>query len=96
MKRIQIVDVPPGQAPEWVRKSWVGLEMDARNSEGAGLQLGVLGGQSQNAGGYAVSTREALDALNRANPNAAEWFRKKSIAAFGDHLIFARHVCREI
>lgn len=27
IRKIRIVAVPPGQAPEWVRREWVGLEL---------------------------------------------------------------------
>ncbi len=92
MAHIKIIAPPPGQAPEWVRKSWVGLEFEAKPS-GNGVAMGVLGGKAQNSGGFEVLTETALEALMEKNEEAAMWFYDNSIVTPDSSLVFARRVC---
>ncbi|OHA28635.1 MAG: hypothetical protein A3E92_03170 [Candidatus Taylorbacteria bacterium RIFCSPHIGHO2_12_FULL_42_34] len=96
MSKVRIVNVPPGEAPEWVRREWVGLELPLSNEFDATtprLQMGVVGGpvDPQNIGGYAVPKDEAIDILEKKNPTAAQWWRDESI--IGTWLIFSPKVC---
>lgn len=91
MSSIKIVAVPPGQAPEQVRREWVGLVIPLPEQSSGGLQAGVLGGRPQNVGGYQVSTREALRLLNEKAPEAAQWFLDR--VSLNSQLVFAKDVC---
>jgi hypothetical protein len=91
MSSVKLIAMPPGQAPEEVRKEWVGLVIPLPEQETGGYQMGVRGGKSQNAGGYQVDTREALQLLYDKTPAAAEWFMEN--AMLGSRLVFAREVC---
>jgi hypothetical protein len=45
---IRIIDVPPGEAPEWVRQAWVGLELPLVRGEDGPRYMnshGVLSGR---------------------------------------------------
>lgn len=91
MSSIKIIAMPPGQAPEAVRREWVGLIIPMPEQETGGLQMGVLGGKSQQQGGYQVETETALDLLHKKCPEAAEWFWDNGF--LGGRLVFARDVC---
>ena len=93
---IDIIDVPPGEAPEWVRKEWVGLRLPISNDqETKGLvQIGVLGGESQHRGGYRIDTAEAITALRGVSPEAAGWWETNVALDFIKCLTFKKDVCR--
>ncbi len=91
MSSIKIVSMPPGQAPEEVRKEWVGLVIPLPDQETGGHQIGVRGGKAQNAGGYQVDTKQALQLLNEKAPTAAEWFLMN--AMLSSRLVFSKEVC---
>lgn len=95
-KQIKIVAVPPGQAPDNVREAWVGLVLPVAEADGDGVQLGALGGEAQNLGGYPVYGMDALKVLARANRKAFEWWLVNvPMAAYND-LVFARDCCEEV
>jgi hypothetical protein len=98
MPKIRIIDIPPGQAPEHIRRAWVGLEMETTGQAPGNVILrGVIDGKPDsnppNAGGYCVKTAEALRVLNVAHPDKAAWWQ----AALGrfppSTLVFKREVC---
>ena len=41
--RVRITSVPPGEAPLWVRRAWVGLELPLTSKYGAPARVGVHG-----------------------------------------------------
>lgn len=80
-QRVRIVAVPPGEAPQWVREQWVGLELPlaqssavARSWRAAGVLTGSSGAGSRREG-YVVNVREAVAILEGASPEAAQWWR---------------------
>ena len=88
--RVRIVAVPMGEAPQWVREKWVGLELplalrSAHNVHTFGILTGprsflaalwrLLTGQSTRRRGYAVEVTAAMAVLERAHPDAAAWWR---------------------
>ena len=95
MARIRIIKAPPGQAPDWVRKAWVGLEMETHPSSGV-ASFGALGGKAENGNGYVVQTTKALEVLEQTQPEAAQWWREHSIATPSSSLVFALNICQEI
>jgi hypothetical protein len=74
---IRIIATPPGEAPEFVRRAWVGLELPVVRGQTLPEMLtaqGVLSSQKQNPQpGYAVNGRAAIKILESACPEAAEW-----------------------
>lgn len=101
-EKLRITDVPPGQAPEWVREQWVGLEMpideDAPKQEG--FTVGVRGGKAENRGGYPVKTADAMHALyEKAEEGSSQaeyalsYWRSNVLVAMAPRLLFSRDVC---
>lgn len=87
--RIEIIAVPPGEAPEDVRAAWVGMILPlARDGRHRAMMSGVLTGAKSPIGraiagltgkwkqgdGYAVDARTALVLLAREHPDAARWW----------------------
>ena len=98
MAKIRIIAVPPGEAPEWVRKEWVGLEFPVADVDmKKAIRFGVAkGGPPQNTGGYPVETKKAIEILKEKNPKAAQWWLENPLLKFMDVLIFKREVCEQI
>ena len=94
MTQIRIIAVPPGQAPEWVRKKWVGLILPISEAAPTGEQRGVLGGKPENLGGYRVVLEEAMKILREKNPEAAEWWKTNTSFPPGSKLVFKKDVCK--
>jgi hypothetical protein len=42
-RRIRIIAIPPGEAPQWVREQWVGLELPLAQRSGAARSRRVFG-----------------------------------------------------
>jgi hypothetical protein len=99
---IRITAVPPGEAPEFVRRAWVGLELPlivGQVHADKGTALGVLSHQAVNAPpGYAVEGKAAIAILASANAEIAAWWRQNApdIAAPGYQLIFPAEVCERL
>jgi hypothetical protein len=91
MDSIKIIAIPPGQAPEEVRREWVGLTIPLPRQETSGFQMGVLGGLAKNIGGYEVRSRDAFDLLLAKSQPAWKWFVEHGF--LGSHPVFAREVC---
>ena len=99
-QKIRIVRRPIGEAPDWVRDAWIGVELPLvrRSRPREILTVGVLSapqsvlkqifwlirGNGQRISGYAVDAGEAVDQLALSNPPAAAWWREN-----------ARHSLRE-
>jgi len=93
---ITIIAVPPGEAPEWVRREWVGMilsVMEARDLPPTGEEVGVLGGPPTNPGGYPVETTVAIKELEKKSPKAAEWWKSHLDIPRMPALVFQKDVC---
>ncbi|MBL6752012.1 MAG: hypothetical protein ISP90_15945 [Nevskia sp.] len=99
MAKIRIVSVPAGEAPEWVRKEWVGLEIPVFELNVRGTE-GVLGGKAapENEGGYGVDVTDALRTLEAKSSAAAEWWSNliSSLDPVPQQLVFGRNFCELI
>lgn len=76
MECIEITGVPLGDAPEEVRKAWVGLRLAlAATSHGslAERSIGILS-RAPSPGGYVVSALDAVEILRLFNNVAATWW----------------------
>jgi hypothetical protein len=102
---VRIVRTPPGEAPEAIRRAWVGVELPLRQGEtkaGPHLTVGVLsqqGAETMMAGsGYAVDGRAAVQALAAHSPEAAAWWREHAphVLEPGYRLWFPREVCERV
>ncbi|MDP3764839.1 MAG: hypothetical protein Q8Q95_04480 [bacterium] len=109
MAQIRITSIPTGEAPEWVRKEWVGLVLPTTiNWEGTrdtfteevleGKYRGSLGGppDPDNMGGFHVQTRKAIEALFAKSPEAANWWKKNVNLGGIEHLVFGKKFCEVV
>lgn len=89
-QKVRIVRRPLGEAPEWVRDAWIGLELPVLLSDPVSSRIaGVLTGSQTRLGfwfrfilgrtermvGYLVDAHTALRLLEARNPTAAIWWR---------------------
>lgn len=104
MAKIKIITPPAGQAPEWVRQAWVGLELPVSDAPGQQShepryqQRGVLGSMASpdNIGGYNVRTEKALEILRKENAQAAEWWDDHINPQAMPWLVFGKKFCELI
>ena len=101
MRRIRIISIPQGEAPEWVRKAWIGLEIPIIKEEPQGAQSSeVLSGKFCTRGGYWVQRDMALNLLGRENPEALYWwlrhYRQKEDDPWADRLLLFDTNCCEV
>jgi hypothetical protein len=83
--KIRINSTPAGEAPEEIRRAWVGLELDAQYSSTIDRAGGVLTRKLVDTGGcrlYWVRQDHAIAVLERASAEAASWWRALD---FPDH-----------
>lgn len=88
--RIRIVRRPEGEAPEWVRDAWIGVEIPVLVPEpvstfGFGVLTGPKSialdwilwviGRAKPIAGYVVAADTAVACLMERSPTAAEWWR---------------------
>jgi hypothetical protein len=80
---IRIVRIPPGEAPEWVRKAWIGLILPLKTgifgpvrTEGIGVVTGKSVGEKDV---FPVSAILAIDILARDHEEAAYWWQSRGM-----------------
>lgn len=98
---IQIISLPKGEAPEEIRKSWIGLQLVADEPSptavpiyhvitGPRSRLGMLiqrlRGLEERWEGYVVNALEAVETLAQFDPKAAEWWYQNT-----PHLLDGKH-----
>ncbi|MBI2410080.1 hypothetical protein HYV30_03525 [Candidatus Kaiserbacteria bacterium] len=95
MRCIRIVDVPPGEAPEWVREKWVGLILPLNGASAYCSQtVGILSGLLQDASGYVVDIVMSIEILALHAPEAARWWREESgVVEPGRSFVFDERCC---
>jgi|SRR6476646_10862702 hypothetical protein len=90
-RRIRVIATPTGQAPDWVRRAWVGLELSVVGNPQPkaypvfgvltgptsylGNLWGLLRGKAERLAGYPVYAGGAVELLAASNPEAAKWWR---------------------
>ena len=100
---VQIVAVPPGEAPLRVREKWVGLELPVIGYPapakfivyGALTQprsmlaqwWGLVRGRAEKVSGYVVEASAAMDILAMSSPEAASWWRENTPHLIGPRLL---------
>jgi hypothetical protein len=100
--RLRIVRTPPGEAPEEIRRAWLGIDLPLRRGETelANFQtVGILSGQDPALStGYAVDGRAAVAALASYAPEAATWWRQNAphVVARGYRFLFPSEVCERL
>ena len=95
MEKIRITSAPKGQAPQWVRDAWIGLELPLHETQGSFPLMGATGGEAapENQDGYLVDFDMALEELEKVNPKAVMWWLKSPIAYTAGALAFGKYCC---
>jgi hypothetical protein len=99
---LRIVQTPPGEAPEEIRRAWVGVELPLRRGQTERVDLKSVGVLSQQGfeitTGYAVDGRAAVNALDSQAPHAGAWWREHAphVVARGYRLMFPSDVCEVV
>lgn len=103
MLSFRVVRIPPGEAPEWVRRAWVGLVLPADGPFRSGVILpkrGAVTGKYERgtvSATFSVMYRTALPILRAVDPEAANWWENFSHRGFRDDpsalLIFSPEAC---
>jgi hypothetical protein len=98
---IRIKDVPPGEAPLWVRQAWVGHVLplaDGEKGKAAAIGSGVLSRNVNLQHGYIVEGLVAVAILGDTSPEAAAWWWENTphLLVPGKRFLFAAQVCEEL
>ena len=100
--RIRIIALPPGEAPEYVRRGWVGLELPLALGEAGPRQIttvGVLSGRGQETTvGYAAPGPTAVALLTHHDREAAQWWRENAPHVLDARFlfVFAVECCEKV
>jgi hypothetical protein len=96
---VRITALPPGEAPEDIRRAWIGLELPIVNGPAEGPVFGVVSHHAARCGaGYAVNGAEAVRRLAAKAPDAAAWWRTNAphVLTGGYQLVFPADVCERV
>jgi hypothetical protein len=99
---LRILGLPPGEAPESIRRAWVGVELPLRRGQTEPNRVGSLGVLSRQGPevsmGYLVDGSAAVAALASQAPEAAAWWRENAphVIASGYRLFFPSDVCERV
>ena len=95
MSSVRITAIPPGFAPERIRKQWVGVELPlASKKEIAQNPPSGFGIGSDNTSGYLVLRDNAIEALRQAGKKEAADFWGS--LRYGRFLQFKKEVCEMV
>jgi hypothetical protein len=99
---VRITQTPPGEAPEEIRRAWVGIDLPLRRGASwprPQQSLGVLTGRAPEVmTGFLVDGNKAIDALASHAPEAADWWRQHAphVVRRGFRLFFPVEVCERV
>jgi len=103
---IEIIAIPPGEAPEHIRAQWLGICLPLLiNKESVFQTVGVLSGPKtlfaalsfyflggvKAERGYAVSAKIAIDILEQSSPEAAQWWKHNTNMYTKKNAVFVFH-----
>ena len=100
--RVRITSTPDGDAPEAIRRAWVGLELPLAPGErgprlldAAGVVWRLPAGVKM---GYAVGGRVAVELLEKQSPAAAAWWRQQvpDVLTAGFQFVFPAESCEKV
>jgi len=93
-KKVRIVLMPPGFAPEEIRQQWVGVEIPLIDQDEAdALQDNPNWDASEQYGGSIVSTSDAIAALREAGREEAAQYWEEVQKNIGIKLRFGAEYC---
>ncbi len=78
LRQVQIVAVPQGEGPLWVREAWVGVVLPDTGEGPCYERRGLLTGKLEPSrpDDLVVPAKIAVAALRVKNPQAAQWFEE--------------------
>jgi hypothetical protein len=100
--RVRITSTPDGDAPEAIRRAWVGLELPLAPGERGPRMLDAAGVVWQRPAGvkmgYAVRGRVAVELLEKQSPEAAAWWRQHvpDVLTAGFQFVFPAESCEKV
>jgi hypothetical protein len=100
--QIRIIATPPGEAPEEIRRAWVGLELPLANGQQQAQVYSPEEVVSREAvgpvTGHAVEGRAAIQQLALASEDAAAWWYDHAphVLVEGYQFIFPDEVCQRV
>ncbi len=75
MKKFKIISTPRGQAPEEIRKEWVGITLPLKEfCQGGSHERNFVLKRQQERSFVTVPVKKALEELEKKSPLAAQWF----------------------
>ncbi len=92
--KVLIVAPPPGEAPDWVRQAWVGLELPFENPTPGGYVGGVLSKKPTGRNGFHVPPQTAIAILKNKDSRAAAWWLEHVDIAHMDAFVFDPVACK--
>ncbi len=92
---IEIVRIPEGKSPQWVRQRFVGCKFDVDKSADNETTFTVSDDTQKQTGGYTVKKDVALAALGQKDVLANEIFASQIDPVY-KHLCFPYGVCEEV
>jgi hypothetical protein len=99
---LRIIKIPPGEAPECIRRAWIGVALQLRRADSEPRPIktvGVLSSQgAEVTTGWAVDGRKAVQALATRSPEAAKWWLANAphVITSGYRLFFPTGVCERL
>jgi hypothetical protein len=101
--KICITNVPPGEAPEEIRRAWVGLELPLTRGEAEARMVGAAGALSNSptaepVTGYVFDGKIVVELLEEFEPAAAAWWRENApeVMSPGYEFLFPEWVCARV
>ena len=89
-RKIRIVSLFPGDAPEWVRKEWIGLELtvsERQIPERARVVSALRKPLSDDQNNYLIEPEELLSKLRQKSPSAEQWYQDNVINPKSAHIL---------
>lgn len=80
LRWVRITKTPDGEAPEWVRRQWIGVVLPDEGRIPSGECFGLVTGQKKqgSADDFIVDRETAITALACKSFKAAQWFREQA------------------
>ena len=100
LRYLEIFEVPPGEAPDYIKRAWIGVKLPDLNLRPIGNTCGVLSGKRvRDPGPEFIIPKwiaiEALAAHSAEGTKAAAWWREQTgDALFWSNFSFSRTVLR--
>ncbi len=93
IKVVRIIGMPDGEAPEWVRAKWIGLQFPLLGE--AKTSFGVLTGKQTHGEYWTVNADDALLTLNLHSPEVRQWWWDNYFPPAGSRdFLFNKNSCK--